>query len=83
LSGQASSVPVLVLREGSGRSRGRDAQRNNIMAAKTIAEAVKSALGPKGMDKMLVESSGDVTITSARYLYRRAGSKCARKARLY
>jgi len=64
LSAQTGGVPVLILREGSGRSRGRDAQRNNIMAAKTIAEAVKSALGPKGMDKMLVESSGDVTITS-------------------
>jgi thermosome len=64
LSGQAGGVPVLILREGSGRSRGRDAQRNNIMAAKTIAEAVKSALGPKGMDKMLVDSSGDVIITS-------------------
>jgi len=64
LSGQAGGVPVLILREGSGRSRGRDAQRNNIMAARTIAEAVKSALGPKGMDKMLVDSSGDVTITS-------------------
>jgi thermosome len=57
-------VPVLILREGSGRSRGRDAQRNNIMAARTIAEVVKSSLGPKGMDKMLVDSSGDVTITS-------------------
>ncbi|TRO54914.1 thermosome subunit [Candidatus Bathyarchaeota archaeon] len=55
---------MLILREGSERSRGRDAQRNNIMAARTIAEAVKSALGPKGMDKMLVDSSGDVTITS-------------------
>jgi len=64
LSTPKGSVPVLVLREGSGRSGGRDAQRNNIMAARTIAEAVKSALGPKGMDKMLVDSSGDVTITS-------------------
>jgi len=64
MSGQAGGVPVLILREGSERSRGKDAQRNNIMAAKTIAEAVKSALGPKGMDKMLVDSSGDVTITS-------------------
>jgi thermosome len=61
LSAQTGRVPVLVLREGS---RGRDAQRNNIMAARTIAEAVKSSLGPKGMDKMLVDSSGDVTITS-------------------
>jgi thermosome len=59
-----TGVPVLILREGSGRAGGRDAQRNNIMAAKTIAEAVKSSLGPKGMDKMLVDGSGDVTITS-------------------
>jgi len=64
LSGQAGSIPILVLREGSGRAGGRDAQRNNIMAARTIAEAVKSSLGPKGMDKMLVDSSGDVIITS-------------------
>ena len=64
MSTQTGGVPVLVLREGTGRSRGRDAQRGNIMAARTIAEAVKSSLGPKGMDKMLVESFGDVTITS-------------------
>jgi thermosome len=64
LSGQTGSIPILVMREGSGRSGGKDAQRNNIMAARAIAEAVKSALGPKGMDKMLVDSSGDVTITS-------------------
>ncbi|MFH1126191.1 MAG: thermosome subunit beta [Candidatus Altiarchaeota archaeon] len=64
MSGQAGSIPVLVLREGSGRAGGRDALRNNIMAARTIAEAVKSSLGPKGMDKMLVDSSGDVIITS-------------------
>jgi thermosome len=61
LSAQTGGVPVLILREGS---KGRGAQRNNIMAARTIAEAVKSSLGPKGMDKMLVDSSGDVTITS-------------------
>jgi thermosome len=64
MSGQTGSIPILVMREGSGRSGGRDAQRNNIMAARTIAEAVKSSLGPKGMDKMLVDSSGDVIITS-------------------
>ena len=64
MSAQAGGVPVLILREGSGRSGGRDAQRNNIMAARTIAEAVKSSLGPKGMDKMMVDSSGDVIITS-------------------
>ncbi|MFQ6095909.1 MAG: thermosome subunit beta, partial [Candidatus Bathyarchaeia archaeon] len=59
-----SAIPVLILKEGSKRSRGRDAQHNNIMAARIVAEAVKSALGPKGMDKMLVDSLGDVTITS-------------------
>ena len=57
-------IPVLVLKEGSSRSRGREAQNNNIEAAKVVAEVVKSALGPKGMDKMLVDSFGDVTITS-------------------
>jgi thermosome len=64
MSAQQGGVPVLILREGSSRSRGRDAQHNNIMAAQVIAEAVRSALGPKGMDKMLVDSMGDVTITS-------------------
>jgi len=58
------SVPVLILKEGSRRSRGKEAQHNNIMAAKIIAQTVKSSLGPKGMDKMLVDSLGDVTITS-------------------
>jgi thermosome len=57
-------VPVLVLKEGSNRSRGRETQHTNIAAAKIVAETVKSALGPKGMDKMLVDSFGDVTITS-------------------
>jgi len=61
---KSSTIPVLILKEGSTRSRGREAQHNNIMAAKIVAEAVKSALGPKGMDKMLVDSLGDVTITS-------------------
>jgi thermosome len=61
---QAGGVPVLVMKEGSDRSRGREAQHNNIMAAKVVAESVRSALGPKGMDKMLVDSFGDVTITS-------------------
>jgi len=63
-STQAGGVPVLVLKEGSNRSRGREAQHTNIMAAKIVAETVKSALGPKGMDKMLVDSMGDATITS-------------------
>ena len=57
-------MPVLVLKEGSNRSRGREAQHANIMAAKIVAESVRSALGPKGMDKMLVDSFGDVTVTS-------------------
>jgi len=61
---QPGGVPVLVLREGSDRSRGKQAQHSNIMAAKIVAESVRSALGPKGMDKMLVDSFGDVTITS-------------------
>ena len=55
---------VLLLREGSTRSRGRRAQNNNISAAKLIAEVVKTSLGPRGMDKMLVDSMGDVTITN-------------------
>jgi thermosome len=61
---QAGGVPVLILREGSSRSRGREALHGNITAAKVVAESVRSALGPKGMDKMLVDSFGDVTITS-------------------
>ena len=60
----AGGVPVLVLKEGSNRSRGREAQHTNIEAARIVAETVKSSLGPKGMDKMLVDSFGDVTITS-------------------
>jgi thermosome len=58
------TVPVLVLKEGTGRSTGREAQKNNIMAAKIVAEAVKTTLGPCGMDKMLVSSFGDVAITN-------------------
>ncbi len=64
LSTQLAGTPVLILREGASRSRGRDAQHANVMAARIVAESVKSALGPKGMDKMLVDSFGDVTITS-------------------
>ncbi len=56
--------PVLLLKEGSERTKGKDAQRNNIIAAKTIAEAIRSSLGPRGMDKMLVDGFGDVTITN-------------------
>jgi len=56
--------PIFILREGSQRTRGRDAQNNNIMAAKAVAEAVRTTLGPKGMDKMLVDGMGDVVITN-------------------
>jgi len=58
------SLPVLVLKEGASRTTGRDAQRANIMAAVTLAETIRSSLGPKGMDKMLVTSFGDVTISN-------------------
>ena len=58
------TVPVLILKEGTGRSTGRDAQRNNIMAAKVVAETVSTSLGPRGMDKMLVSGIGDVVITN-------------------
>jgi thermosome len=60
LSGQ----PVLILKEGSTRNRGRDAQRSNITAAIVVSEVVKSTLGPRGMDKMLVDTLGDVTVTN-------------------
>ena len=55
---------VLILKEGTSRSRGRDAQRNNIMAAKILAETVRTTIGPKGMDKMLVQGMGDIVITN-------------------
>jgi thermosome len=64
MSTELAGTPVLILREGASRSRGREAQHANIMAAKIVAESVRSSLGPKGMDKMLVDSFGDVTITS-------------------
>ncbi len=60
----SSGQPVLILKEGSSQSRGKEAQRNNIAAAKLISEVVKSSIGPRGMDKMLVDSLGDVTITN-------------------
>lgn len=61
---QLGGTPILILREGSERTRGRDAQSRNILAVKTVANAVRSTLGPKGMDKMLVDSMGDVVITN-------------------
>jgi thermosome len=59
-----SGQPILILKEGTERSRGSEARNSNIMAARIVAEVVKSSLGPKGMDKMLVDSFGDVTITN-------------------
>ncbi|MBQ3620494.1 MAG: TCP-1/cpn60 chaperonin family protein [Methanosarcinaceae archaeon] len=64
MAGQQMGQPIFILKDGSKRTRGRDAQSNNIMAAKAVAEAVRTTLGPKGMDKMLVDSMGDVTITN-------------------
>ena len=60
----SSGQPVIILKEGTSQTKGRDAQKNNIMAAKIISEIVKSSLGPRGMDKMLVDGMGDVTITN-------------------
>lgn len=60
----AGGMPVLILREGTKENKGKEAQRNNITAAKLIAEVVKTCLGPRGMDKMLVDTVGDVTITN-------------------
>src|ERR671911_464354 len=60
----AGGMPVLILREGTKENKGKEAQRNNITAAKLVAEVVKSCLGPRGMDKMLVDTVGDVTITN-------------------
>ncbi|MEM0049151.1 MAG: thermosome subunit beta [Candidatus Bathyarchaeia archaeon] len=64
LAQTASGQPILILKEGTARSRGREAQRNNITAARIIAEAIRTTLGPRGMDKMLVDSLGDITITN-------------------
>jgi len=62
--GSAGGMPVLILREGASQTKGRDAQKNNFSAAKLIAEIVRTSLGPRGMDKMLVDTLGDVTITN-------------------
>lgn len=56
--------PVYIMREGTERSQGKDAQRNNITAARAVSEAIRSALGPKGMDKMLIDNFGDTTVTN-------------------
>ncbi|MDI6644878.1 MAG: thermosome subunit alpha [Methanobacteriaceae archaeon] len=62
--GAGQGQPILVLPEGTSRLLGRDAQRMNIMAGKVLAETVRTTLGPKGMDKMLVDSLGDIVVTN-------------------
>ena len=64
MSSELAGQQIIILKEGTSRSRGQDALKANIMAAKIIAESVRSSLGPKGMDKMLVDGFGDVTITN-------------------
>jgi archaeal chaperonin len=63
-NGQGPQIPIILLKEGTSETKGRDAKRNNIAAAKQVANIVKGSLGPRGMDKMLVSSIGDVTITN-------------------
>ncbi|HEY6586598.1 MAG TPA: thermosome subunit alpha [Candidatus Methanoperedens sp.] len=64
MAAQLGGQPIFILREGTERTRGKEARNNNIMAAKAVADAVRTTLGPKGMDKMLVSGSGDVIITN-------------------
>ena len=59
-----ANMPVVLLKDGASQTKGREAQRNNISAAKIIADIVRTSLGPRGMDKMLVDSLGDMTITN-------------------
>ena len=61
---QIGGQPVLILPEGTLRQKGKGAQESNIAAAKAVADAVRTTLGPKGMDKMLVDSIGDIVITN-------------------
>ena len=58
------NLPVVLLKDGASETKGREAQKNNIAAGKIISDIVRSSLGPRGMDKMLVDSLGDVTITN-------------------
>lgn len=61
---QQDRVPIILLKEGATETKGKDARKNNIAAAKLISQVIRSSLGPRGMDKMLVDSTGDVTITN-------------------
>ncbi len=60
----SEGMPIIILKEGSSQTKGKEAQRNNITAARLVAEIVRTCLGPRGMDKMLVDTMGDVTITN-------------------
>jgi thermosome len=64
MAGQLAGQPIYILREGSQRTKGKEAQHNNIMAARAVATAVRTTLGPQGMDKMLVDALGDIVITN-------------------
>jgi len=64
LGGQGQGQPIIIMPEGSSRVLGRDAQRMNILAGKVLAETVRTTLGPKGMDKMLVDGLGDIVVTN-------------------
>jgi thermosome len=64
LTSTPEGQPVLILKEGTSRSRGKEAQKNNIAAALAVADTIKTTLGPRGMDKMLIDSMGDITITN-------------------
>jgi thermosome len=64
MTGQLAGQPIYILREGSQRTKGKEAQHNNIMAARAVATAVRTTLGPQGMDKMLVDAVGDIIITN-------------------
>jgi len=64
MSQQLGGQPIIILRQGATRNRGQEAQNNNFAAARAVAGAVRSTLGPKGMDKMLIDSMGDITITN-------------------
>jgi len=64
MAAQLGGQPIIILKEGTRRTRGNEARNGNITAAKAVADAVRTTLGPKGMDKMLVDGSGGVTITN-------------------
>ncbi len=64
MAAEPMGIPVLILKEGTQRTAGRDALRANIMAVRAVAEVLRTTYGPRGMDKMLVDSLGDVTITN-------------------